>query len=116
MKKSIAITAVAACLAFSAVAEARTSSEGEMRGYDQCIEEAGRDSLGLVTSRNYLLDSAGESNFYYVNATRWEDGERHTVRLSCETSANGRHLINAGLDQGRFSQDASRVTVEVAQN
>ena len=115
--KTPAILAVATTLlGFSAVVEARPSSEAELRGYNNCVAAAKKESNGLVPTREYLIDKSGENTLYYVNATRWEDGERNTIRVACETKARGHSLVSATIEDGRFSDDKGRVTVEVAQN
>ena len=115
MKTSIILTAMAATMSFSAIVEARTSSDAEFNGYNTCLKQADRESNGLVPSRNYLIDESGATTLYYINATRWEDGERNTVRVACETSGRGSKLLSSNIEQGRFDNKDTRVTVEVAQ-
>ena len=115
MKTSVILTAMAATLSFSAVVEARTSSDAEMSGYKTCLKQADQESNGLVPSRYYLIDKSGKTTLYYINATRWEDGTRSTVRVACETSTRGKNLLTSSIEQGRFENEGPRVTVEVAQ-
>ena len=116
MNKSIVLTAATALLGFSAVVEARSSSEAELRGYNNCVAAVEKESNGLVPTREYLIDRSGDTTMYYVNATRWENGERANVRAACETAARGHRLVSATIEDGRFTRDNTRVTVEVAQN
>jgi hypothetical protein len=116
MKTIALMTTATALLAFTAIAEARTSSGAELRGYDNCVAAAKKESNGLVAGTNYLIDKAPGSTLYYVNATRWEDGERKNVRIACETAARGHNLVSSVIEDGRFTNVDTRVTVEVAQH
>ena len=116
MKTIALMTTATVLLAFSAITEARTSSGAEMRGYDNCVAAAKKESNGLVTSTNYLIDKVPGSTLYYVNATRWEDGARKNVRISCETASRGHNLVSSVIEDGRFTNTDTRVTVEVAQH
>ena len=115
MKPLIPLTAVViATTAFAA--EARTSSAADFRGYSACLEAVERDSNGLVPARHYYIQKDGSNAWYYINATRWQDGERDSVRIACETSARGHKLVSSIVEQGRFSQAPSaRNNVEIAQ-
>ena len=112
----IAVT-TAALLALAATVgvEARPSSHKELRGYANCVDAADAQSNGLVPARKYLVEKQPEAMYYFVNATRWEEGERNHVRISCETTTNGRKLLNASIENGRFDTNSTRVRVEVAQ-
>ena len=116
MKTAAIIGTACLTLAFSAASEARTSTASEMRGYNNCVNEASKDSNGLVTQREYLIEKSGASAMYYINASRWQDGERNAVRVACETTLRGARLVSASIEEGRFSNDPARVTVEIAQN
>lgn len=116
MQKSIVIAATAGLIAFSAVAEARTSSSSEIRGYNTCVAEAKKDSNGLVVGKQYLIDKRGNNTRYYVNGTRWEDGERNDVRVACETAARGHQLVSATVEDGNFTTHEPRVRIDVAKN
>lgn len=114
MKKA-AIAAVAViALGGTAVAQARTSTPAEFRGYDNCVKAAEKESRGLVPFRQYLIDDNGATTLYYVNATRWEEGDRNHVRISCETRLKGNVLLSASIEEGRFDNRQTRVTVELA--
>ncbi len=114
MKTLALTTAAITALAFTTAAEARPSTDSELRGYNTCIEAANAQSEGLVPSREYLINKEGENTLYYVNATRWEEGERNTIRVACETKARGQELVSASIEDGRYTDRESRVTVEVA--
>jgi hypothetical protein len=116
MNKSTLIAAAAALVAFSAVAEARTSTSSEIRGYNTCVAEAKKDSNGLVVGQQYLIDKRGSNTRYYVNGTRWEDGERNDVRVACETSARGHKLVSTTIADGNFTTHEPRVRIDVAKN
>ena len=116
MQKPILLAAATALVAFSAVAEARTSTSAEFRGYNNCVAEAKKDSNGLVVAKQYLIDKRGDNTRYYVNATRWEDGERNDVRVACETSARGHRLVSASIEDGNFTTGEPRVRIDVAKN
>lgn len=115
--KTLALTTVAlTTFAFSASVDARPSTDAELRGYNNCLAAAQEQSKGLVPTREYLINKDGANTLYYVNATRWENGERNTIRVACETAVRGHNLISASIEEGRFIDRDSRVTVEVAQN
>ena len=114
MKKSVFIAALSTFLGYGAVVEARTSTDAEMRGFNACVKAAKADSEGLVTGREYLISKDGATTEYFVNATRWENGERNTIRVACETAHRGAKLISASIEEGRFVPEESRITIDVA--
>lgn len=116
MKKTALITATSLAIGFSAVADARPSSNAEFRGYQNCLDAAEKSSHGLVPSRVYLINKEGESNRYFVNATRWEEGERNAIRIACETNRQGSKLLSSAVQDGRYDTKGTRVTVEIAKN
>ena len=115
MTKLILGLAVTTLAVYSGVAEARSSSEVEFRGYQTCLESAEKTSNGLVPSRNYYVERDGASAQYFISATRWADGEREYVRISCETAARGHRLVTATIQEGAFRNNEGVVRVEVAQ-
>jgi len=116
MKTFALMTTATALLACSTIVEARTSSDSELRGFANCVAAAKKESNGLVAGSNYLIDKAPGSTLYYVNATRWQDGERKNVRIACETATRGHRLVSSVIEDGRFTNADTRVTVEVAQH
>lgn len=115
--RKIILPAVAgAALALTGAVQAKTSSPAEFRGYTNCVEAAEASSNGLVPSRAYFINRAGASAEYFINATRWENGERAEVRIACETVARGARVVSANLEAGRFTNSTATVRVEVAQN
>ena len=112
---SISLVAVAT-LGLSAPAEARSSSESELRGYTTCVGYAQERSNGLVPEREYLIDKSASTTQYFVNATRWEQGERNAIRVACETTRRGHDLVSATINDGRYTTKTPTVTVEVAAN
>ncbi|MEM7080722.1 MAG: hypothetical protein AAF513_19045 [Pseudomonadota bacterium] len=118
MKSTILISAAALTLTGAAFdAQARSSSPSEFRGYQTCLDAADKTSNGLVPSRSYYVDKNQEDRtnaVYYINGTRWEDGERAQVRISCETAARGYRLVSSDIESGSFTNQGGRVTVEVA--
>ena len=117
MNKSITLAAATALTTSAFAVEARTSSPADFRGYQACVAAAERNSSGLVTTRHYYLEKEAGSTFYYINATRWNEGERDSVRIACETTNRGHKLVSSVIEQGRFSQAPSESqNVEIAQN
>ncbi|MFK7915389.1 MAG: hypothetical protein AB8B93_15855 [Pseudomonadales bacterium] len=107
--------AIGSSLALASVgALAEPSNSAELRGYGKCVDAAAEQSEGLATQRFYLLNTQGDQNQYYINASRWEEGDRVAVRIACETSANGRVLLSQSVAAGRFEGQRGRVSVEVA--
>ena len=116
MNKFVTIAAATALTASAFAVEARTSSPADYRGYEACVAAADRDSNGLVPSRHYYLEKDAGTNYYYINATRWQDGARDSVRIACETTHRGHKLVSSVIEQGRFSQAPSNnQNVEIAQ-
>ncbi|MEE8079324.1 MAG: hypothetical protein V3T18_10035 [Pseudomonadales bacterium] len=116
MKKSFpfiaTITAVAAV--FSATAQAKPSSTSEFRGYNNCLEAASMPYKGVVADRAYYLSRAGSAQTYYINATAWASGDRINLRITCDTSTNGRELLRSSIDSGRFKLARPAVRIKVA--
>ena len=116
MKTLIPLTAAAVIATTAFTAEARTSSAADFRGYSACLEAVEKDSNGLVPTRHYYIEKDGSNAWYYINATRWQDGERDNVRIACETTARGHKLVSSVVEQGRFSQaPVERENIEIAQ-
>lgn len=116
MRNIALITATSLTLGFSAYTDARPSSEKEFRGYQNCLKAAEKDSRGLVASRQYLINKEDDSHFYFVNATRWEDGARNAIRIACETDRQGHQLLGSTIRDGRYDTRDPRVTIDVAGN
>lgn len=114
--KAIRILGAALLATGAASAAAQLSSDAEYRGYDLCLDAAEASARGLVTSREYFLSRTAETNQYFINGTAWESGDRVTVRVACDTSRNGRELLDVAVDQGRFVLDDGQVDVRVAAN
>ena len=115
MKKTTMATVALIALSSTAVVQARTSTPAELRGYDNCVKAAKKQSNGLVTSKRYLIDNNGTTTLYYINATRWQDGDRSHVRIGCETRLNGNVLLSTSIEEGRFDNRQTRVRVELAE-
>ena len=117
MNKLVTIAAATALTTSAIAVEARTSSPADFRGYEACVSAAERDSNGLVPARHYYLEKEAGTAYYYINATRWQDGERDFVRIACETTNRGHKLVSNVIEQGRFSQaPRDPQNVEIAQN
>ena len=116
MKKSTALiaTVAAAAAVFTASAQAGTSSSSEFRGYNNCLEAASMPYKGVVADRAYYLSRAGSAQTYYINATAWASGDRINLRITCDTSRNGRELLRSSIDSGRFKLARPAVRIEVA--
>jgi len=116
MKKSFPFiaTIAAAAAVFSATAQAKLSSSSEFRGYNNCLEAATTPYKGVVADRAYYLSRAGSARTYYINVTAWDSGERVNLRITCDTSTNGRELLRSSIDSGRFKQARPTVHIEVA--
>ena len=115
--KAAAILGAAALLSTLSVdAVAKTSSAPEYRGYANCVEAADGDLSGLVTGRDYFINRTPESNQYFINGTAWAEGERVEVRVQCDTSRNGRQLLDVSVAEGTYVLDQGQVNVRVASN
>ena len=115
--KAAALLSAAALVAGLAVdAEATTSSAPEYRGFENCVDAADAELPGLVTSRDYFFGRTPEANRYFINGTAWDSGERVHVRVACDTTRNGRELLDYTIAEGTFVLDSGRVDVRIAQN
>ena len=113
--KNVALIAASAALLATGTASARTSSDVEFRGYNECLAAAKQESNGLVAGRTYLIERNGGDAEYFINATRWEEGVRNYVRINCQTTARGQRLVSANIAEGQFTTDPTgRVLIEVA--
>jgi|GEM_PF-1672980 len=115
IKRPLVIAAAGAAIALAGTAQAKHSTDAEFRGYQTCIKAEQKESRGLVSERDYLVAAQGSNTAYYVNATRWNDGDREAIRINCETTNRGTALVSKTTLPGRYDTQGSRVTVEVAQ-
>ena len=103
-------------IAFSAMSEARAGTLADQRGFEACSSEFRAASDGLVTARYHYVDkSAGDPRFY-INGTRWEAGERATVKMACDTARNGLSVLATEISAGRYEGQRTRITIEVVGN
>lgn len=109
-----ALAAIALGMGLAATATAKPSSQSEMQGYQTCLDAAERETKAMDTTRNYLLEKDADAKRYYINAYQWQNGQRVAVRVACTTSTNGRTLANVEVDEGRYTNSNTRVTIEVA--
>ena len=101
-----------AAVAFApAASAAQPSSASEMRGYNNCLQAAAEQGMEANPGRTYFLKETGERNHYFINGYAWQDGTRVPLRIACETSANGRALVNVEFAQGRYSNRSRSVAV-----
>ena len=115
--KAAALLGTAVLLAGVAVdADAKSSSAAEFRGYENCIDAADGEYAGLVTARDYFINRTPEMNQYFINGTAWVDGDRAQVRVACDTTRNGRKLLEFEVAQGVYVLDQGQVNVRVASN
>jgi hypothetical protein len=115
MNKSL-ILGITLFAGLSGAATAQVSTAPEYRGYNECIEVAETEASGLVPTREYFIARSDSMNQYFINATAWADGDRVDVRVACDTSRNGREVLELEVAEGRFVLDEGRVNVRVAAN
>lgn len=108
------LSMVAAAVAVSGAAVAQASSPSQSRGYSKCLNAAAEQSQGLSSQRNYLFSRDGAKSQYYINATRWQNGERVAIRINCQTTANGQMLLSHDIAEGRFARKQSQPGVTIA--
>lgn len=108
----IAITATASLLAMNA--QAGKSSQSELRGYNACVNAADPAFQGLSLSRTYYLAKEDNRNVYFLNGSAWLDGERVDVRISCDTSRNGRNLLSQTSNLGSFALQTGDTPIQIA--
>ena len=101
-------------IAFSALSEARDGTFADQRGYAACTSELRATSVGLVTDRHHFIDKRAENPRFYINGTRWEDGSRTDVRMSCDTTASSSRVLASEISAGKYNGQRTKVTVEVA--
>ena len=116
MKKTLTVLSALTILLASA-AQARPSQPSEFRGFETCIDAAKAEfTNGFVSPRTYLIDRDGADNVYFINASAWQAGDRALLRITCETSRNGRDLLAYTSAPGRFIPQRGQVSIEMAGN
>ena len=116
MKKTL-VALSALTILIAGAAHARPSQPSEFRGYEACIDAAKAEfRSGFATSRTYFIDREGPANAYFINASAWQAGDRALLRISCETSRNGRELLAYTATSGRFVPQRGTVSIQVAGN
>ncbi len=116
MKKTfVALSALTILIA--GAAQAHRSQPSEFRGYETCIDAAKSEfTRGFVSDRTYFIDRDGPVNAYFINASAWQDGDRASLRINCETSRSGRELLSYAAESGRFVRQRGTVSIDVAGN
>lgn len=109
-----ALATIALGMGLAATANAQPSNNAEMVGYETCLNAAERETNTMDATRHYLLAKDADAKHYYINAFQWQNGERVAVRVACTTSTSGRTLASVEVDEGRYNNRNSRVTIEVA--
>ena len=109
MQKVVILSTALTLSAATMVAEARTSSPSDYRGLQNCLAAAEATSNGLVPAREYLIEKDGSKAWFYINATRWQDGQRDAVRIACQTERGGKKLVSASIEPGRFVNSSSEL-------
>jgi hypothetical protein len=107
MRTTLILLAAASTALIAGSVNARPSSPGEIRGYQNCLAANENDFRGLIPARTYLLEERADERVYYINATAWQDGERVDVGMSCRTSPTGRLLENLGASFTRYVPNAA---------
>jgi hypothetical protein len=101
-------------IAFSAIAEARWDAPADKRGYETCKAAFRASSDGLVTERHHFIDKRAENPRYYINGTRWENGNRTAVKMACETHLNGSRVLLSEISTGRYANRQTSSTMDIA--
>jgi hypothetical protein len=115
MRTIATITTVAISLTFASASEARNGSFRDATGLDNCVRAAASESTGLSTNKRYYVDHSTEARQFYVNGTRWENGERKKVRIACTTSKSGHQVLAVSVASGRFKNVEPAPRIDVAQ-
>lgn len=103
MNKLALVAATALTAGLSLSAQAQYNSHAEARGYDQCLEAAQAELTGLTPKREYYIAKQEDTNVYYINGWAWQGDERTDVRVYCETTPNGRRLVEYSTASGRYA-------------
>lgn len=99
---TLALSTVA-LLGLSGGAAAATSDPTEMRGYNNCIAASDTSALsGVTLPRVYYISKRADVKTYYVNTTGWQNGQRVTKRVTCETNRSGRKVLSVQTSDGRY--------------
>lgn len=101
-------------IAFSALSEARDGTFADQRGFAACTSEFRAASVGLVTDRHHYIDKRAENPRFYINGTRWEDGSRADVKMTCDTAPSGSTVLASEISAGKYKGQHTRITIEVA--
>jgi len=101
-------------LAFATLAEARSGTLVEQRGYATCYAQFEANSNGLRTERHYLVDQRADNPRFFINGSRWENGDRSAVRMSCDTDSKGLKVLLSSIEPGHYVSPNPKVTIDVA--
>ncbi len=94
-------------VAVAASSGAAAGGLSDQRGYNRCVKAFdGQGLSGVTLPRFYYINHTADSKTYYVNASAWENGNRVSKRITCETSASGRELHAVETADGRFARVA----------
>lgn len=108
-----ALTMIA--LTAGAAQAAAPSSFTESRGYQACVDAAGRDNQLIKMDGDYFIYDHSDSRRYYLNGYAFRDGNSEPVRVACDTTRSGNRVLEVSVDQGHY---AGRIVepVNVARN
>lgn len=112
---TLAVLALAAAASSTPAWSAQKSSASESRGYQTCVQAAGRETrLIRVDSRYFIYQRDGERR-YYLNGHAFRRGASEPVKIACDITPNGSHLLGVAVDSGQY---AGRLVtpVDVANN
>ena len=110
-----AVLAATLSLGTAAAWATKPSSYAESRGYQMCVEAAGREAHLIKVASDYFIYDRDDARRYYLNGYAFADGDRTPVKIACDTTPAGTRLLGVSVDAGPY---AGRFVepVEVARN
>ncbi len=114
-KQIAAAVALAAAAAAIPAWSAPPSSPAESRGYQACVAAAAHQIDLLTVHSHYFIYDHQDSRRYYLNGYARRQNGAEPVKIACDTTTNGSHLLDVHVDEGRY---AGRLvgTMNVADN
>lgn len=111
----LAIGLGGAALATGSAHAASPSSFAESRGYQNCVEAAGREVRLIRTDADYFIYDHADSRRYYLNGHALRSGAGEAIRIACSTTRSGSRVIDVQVDAGSY---AGRLVdpVDIARN
>lgn len=100
---SLALALCASLLSTPALADPPRSSFAESRGYQACVDGAGRQAQLVTVDSNYFTYRHDNARRLYLNGYAFIDGDSVPVKIACDTTLSGHRLLDVSVDAGEYA-------------